>query len=83
MRRHFERKGETIDSYSSYIAARSATMPVLVIHDEDDKEVNVRCARHIHENLPNGKLMLTAGLGHRKILGNPDVIKQTINFAIN
>jgi len=82
MRSHFESKShEEMDNYSSFRAAREITIPVLVIHDKHDAEVSVRCAQHIYENLPDGKLMLTEGLGHRKILGNAEVITKSLDFA--
>jgi pimeloyl-ACP methyl ester carboxylesterase len=55
-------------------------IPVLVIHDEHDAEVPVTCAYHIHENLKNGELMITKKLGHRKILGDTDVIQKSLTF---
>ena len=61
----------------------TTTIPVFVIHDKQDKDVPVHCASHIHENLPNGKLLITDGLGHRKILGDTQVIKQIVDFAIS
>ena len=80
MRMHFEKAGETMDSYSSYIAAGKVSIPVLVIHDEDDAEVPLKCALHIHEHLVKKELLITKGLGHRKILGSQNVIKKTIEF---
>ena len=84
MRQHFEAKfGQTMDQYSAYLAAKQTEIPVLVIHDKNDDEVPVKCAYHIHENLPEGKLILTEGLGHRKILGNDAVIRAAVNFVNN
>jgi len=81
MKKHFEKKShETMDAYSSYIAAQQIEIPVLVIHDEDDAEVSVDCARHIHEHLEKGELLITKGLGHRKILGNQNVIERSLQF---
>ena len=81
MRIHFEQKyGQTMDSFSSYIAAKEIEIPVLVIHDECDTDVNVKCAFHIHKHLKNGELFITNGLGHRKILGDEDIIAKCINF---
>jgi pimeloyl-ACP methyl ester carboxylesterase len=81
MRQSFENKNhESMDAYSSWRAAREIDIPVLVIHDHDDAEVSVKCAEHIHQNLKHGDLMLTRGLGHRKILGHPDVIGKTFRF---
>ena len=84
LRLHFERNSsQTMESYSAYIAAKEIDIPVLVIHDNDDHEVHVKCAHHIVENLKNGTLLLTNGLGHRKILGNHAVIEKTFEFINN
>ena len=77
----FEKKYQTkMNDYSAYIAAQKVTIPVLVIHDEDDPEVSVKAGIHIHENLQNSSLFLTQGLGHRKILGEKNVIKKILDF---
>ena len=75
--------GETMHSYSSYIAAREIDFPVLVIHDKNDHEVPVESAKQIAPNLKHGELMLTTGLGHRKILGHHEVIEKSITFLKN
>lgn len=81
LRAHFERiSGEAMDEYSAYHAAAKTEIPTLVIHDQDDIEVPVSSGKHIYKHLKNGELMITAGLGHRKILGNEDVISRTIKF---
>jgi len=81
MKASFEKKiGETMESYSAYIAAREVTIPVLVIHDNDDADVPVKAAHNIHKNLQNGELLITNGLGHRKILGDAKVIKKIVAF---
>lgn len=81
---YFEKQfGETMESYSSYIAAKEIDIPVLVIHDENDYEVPVQAGIHIHKQLRKGDLMVTKGLGHRKILGNHQVIEKVIQFINN
>jgi len=82
LRKHFESgfTNETMDGFSAYIAAKEVQIPVLVIHDNDDFEVPVKCAIHIHKHLKNGELLITKGLGHRKILGDPEVIERTVSF---
>jgi pimeloyl-ACP methyl ester carboxylesterase len=81
MIRLFEKKfGETINTYSAYIAAMDVTNPVLVIHDKDDADVPVGAAHHIAKQLANAEVMITEGLGHRKILGDSKVIKKIIQF---
>ncbi len=81
MKTKFENKfNQTMDSYSSYIAAKTITIPVLVIHDEIDDDVPIKAAFHIHEHLKDGDLMITNGLGHRKILGDNKVIRRIVQF---
>ncbi|WP_294818653.1 alpha/beta hydrolase [uncultured Flavobacterium sp.] len=81
MIRLFEKKfGETINSYSAYIAAQDVAIPVLAFHDEDDADVPVTAVHHIAEHLANAEVVITKGLGHRKILGDSKVIKKIIQF---
>ncbi len=81
LRAHFEQKyGTEMDSYSASRVAKEIKIPVLVVHDENDEDVPVSAANHIHQNLENSQIMLTKGLGHRKILGNEKVIKKILNF---
>jgi len=72
--------GKSINSYSAYVAATEVAIPVLVIHDQDDKDVPVSAAYHIAKHLTKSQLMITQGLGHRKILGDKNVIKEIQNF---
>ena len=84
LRLHFEKKyGEKMNSYSAFLAAKETAIPVLVIHDKHDPEVPVEAGIHIHKYLKNGELILTDGLGHRKILGNSKVIEKTVQFIQN
>jgi pimeloyl-ACP methyl ester carboxylesterase len=81
MRIAFENKlGETMNSYSAYIAAKEVSIPVLVIHDENDDDVPVTAGQHIHQHLKNGQIMITKELGHRKILGDSNVIQRIVEF---
>ena len=81
MKAGFEKKiGETMDSFSAYVAAREVSIPVLVLHDKDDEDVPVKAAYHINENLKESELVITEGLGHRKILGDAKVIKKITDF---
>lgn len=84
LRDYFENMYQVkMDDFSAYKAAQKIEIPVLVMHDNDDPEVSVKAGIHIHENLKNGSLFLTEGLGHRKILGNHSVIKKILEFIKN
>ncbi len=68
---------------SANVAAKKITIPTLVVHDKKDEDVPVSCAKQIRQNLKNGELLITDGLGHRRILIDNDVINQIINFLSN
>lgn len=77
----FEKKfGVSMDNYSAHLAAKEVLIPTLVIHDENDYEVPVFCGKNIYKHLPDGELLLTTKLGHRKILGDKNVISKTMDF---
>lgn len=81
LRLHFEKKYSVeMENYSAHRSAAELKIPVLVIHDKNDPEVSVEAAIHIHKHLKNGELFLTESLGHRKILGNAEVIEKIVEF---
>ena len=81
LRDHFEAKfGGKMDDYSAYKAAEKTEVPVLIIHDKDDHDVSVKAAYHIQKHLKQSEIMITEGLGHRKILGDEAVIQKITEF---
>lgn len=81
LREHFEKKyGVEMNYYSSSNAAKEVSIPVLIIHDENDADVNVKVAYNINKNLMDSELIITKNLGHRKILGNTEVIKRIVEY---
>ncbi|MEO5776734.1 MAG: alpha/beta hydrolase [Flavobacterium sp.] len=84
MKAHFEKKfGVEMESYSASFAAKTVEIPVLIIHDEHDDEISVKAAHNINRNIKNGEILITEKLGHRKILGDKNVIEKIINFIKN
>jgi pimeloyl-ACP methyl ester carboxylesterase len=78
---YFETKfGGKMDDYSAYKAAQMVQIPVLVIHDQNDGDVSVNSAFHIEKHLTHSELLITEGLGHRKIVGDPAVIETILKF---
>lgn len=76
----FETKHGKLSDYDVHHVAQSVNIPVFVIHDTQDQEVPCACAVNIYKHLPNGKLLLTEGLGHRRILRDDNVIRQIMDF---
>ncbi len=52
----------------------------LIIHDINDKEVHFEQAKAMAANWPAAQLVLTEGLGHKRILANQSVISKIIGF---
>ncbi len=81
LKNHFETKfGGKMDDYSAYKAAENINIPVLVMHDANDSDVSVQSAYHIQKYLKQGELVITEGLGNRKILGDDAVIEKINSF---
>jgi pimeloyl-ACP methyl ester carboxylesterase len=69
-----------IDNFCSDKVAKEISIPTLVIHDSEDKFVPVRSAVEIRQNLKNGELLITHGLGHHKIFRDNIIIQRIIDF---
>lgn len=84
LQERFEKKfGLPMNSYSASEAAKKVDIPVLVIHDEEDDDVPVKAGINLHEHLKNSELVITKGLGHRKILGDEKVVQKCLEFFEN
>ncbi len=70
----------SVDDFAASVAAKQIQKPVLVIHDTLDGDVPVSCAYQIRQNLKEGELFITHGLGHTKILRNKTVVNKAVDF---
>ncbi len=55
-------------------------VPSLIIHDINDKEIDISNARKLAKQWSWAEYMETKRLGHRRVLLNPDVITRALNF---
>lgn len=53
----------------------------LVIHDRDDREIAYRGAEQLVAAWPAAELWATTGLGHRRILRDPEVARRIVEFV--
>ncbi len=84
LKKYFDKKlNQDVNNFSAHKAAKSINVPTLVIHDEDDMEVSVSCARNIRHYLSNGTLLITQNLGHTTILRNREVTREINKFLNN
>lgn len=69
-----------ISNFALHKIVNKNKTPTLVVHDEKDNDVDVSCAYNIKENLINGSILISNGLGHTRILRDQNIINKTINF---
>ena len=69
-----------IETSSAVENAKKITVPTLVLHDTQDVDVDVSSAYRIRQNLAKGELLVTNGLGHRRIFRDQKIIGKIIDF---
>jgi pimeloyl-ACP methyl ester carboxylesterase len=72
--------GRRIEEFDAARILGMLTVPVLVIHAEDDKEVSAEHARRYAAAGPNVELHWANGLGHRRIVSAAPVIERINSF---
>ncbi|TAJ84257.1 alpha/beta fold hydrolase [Reyranella sp.] len=56
-------------------------LPVLMIHDQTDRQVPVAEAARSAHMLPDAELIVTRGLGHNRLLADPAVVTAIVDFV--
>lgn len=74
------RLGVTVSELHVAKVAGGMTAPLLLVHDEDDREVGIGCSERIAQSWPGAEMIRTRGLGHRRILKDPAVIEAAVRF---
>lgn len=72
---------EDFPNFNAFKIAQTLEIPGLVVHDENDLDVAIEEAKLTHENWKNSEFLETAGLGHRRILSDQEVINKVLNFV--
>lgn len=54
---------------------------LLILHDEEDREVSYDQAKLLAATWPSAQLVTTTGLGHRRILRDPAVLAEAVAYA--
>jgi pimeloyl-ACP methyl ester carboxylesterase len=57
------------------------TMPMLLIHDLDDQEIPFEHSQKILRAVRHAEFQATQGLGHRRLLKDPNVLDLVTRFA--
>jgi predicted alpha/beta hydrolase family esterase len=78
----FKTSGKTFDEFSSLHFVKHLPSPVdlLLVHDENDKEVAIRHSEELMKIYRYAHLIRTKKLGHTRILKDDDVIRKSVTF---
>ena len=85
-RRHFINRlrqgfGDDIDDQvSTEVSVRSLKIPALIVHDENDRDVPLQQGQMLAGAWPGAELVVTRGLGHRRILRDRDVLQKIVHY---
>lgn len=77
-----QRFGIPFEDFQPLPIARHMHHPLLVLHDEADREIDVAQGKTLAAGWPGALFEATEGLGHRRILRQPAVVQRTVDFLI-
>jgi pimeloyl-ACP methyl ester carboxylesterase len=83
MRGYFEARFGTDlwTRFSPLRLASAANVPALIVHDDDDSDVSWQEGEALARAWPGAQFQRTHGLGHRRVLRDPEVIAQAVRFV--
>ncbi len=83
LRRLEKRVGRSMEDFSLPHRARPRAVlpPLLLVHDRQDKEVHHRDAVMLAGAWRGSQLLLTTGLGHRRVLADPEVVERIVSHV--
>jgi alpha-beta hydrolase superfamily lysophospholipase len=79
MRGHVERReGVSLGHFEPAWLGERVAQPTLVVHDRGDTTAPLAGSETLLAGLPAGRLHVTEGLGHRRLLSDPPVMQQVL-----
>lgn len=77
------RYNESIDAVSGGLVGSKINIPILIVHDVDDVDVQYSEAVAMNEKIEKSELFTTKGLGHRRVLADKSVVEKVFDFVDN
>jgi pimeloyl-ACP methyl ester carboxylesterase len=74
--------GMTMESADVTTMARNITIPALIIHDRMDEATTYDNAERISTAWDRSSILITQGLGHQRVMRDPLVIDEIIDFIV-
>lgn len=79
MRGHFERReGVSLGHFEPTWLAERVEQPTLIVHDRGDITAPLSGSEALLAGLPTGRLHVTEGLGHRRLLSDTGVMREVV-----
>ena len=75
------RAGVSVEALRAEVLGPAVRVPLLVVHDRDDREVPLAEGEEVARSTPGAQLRVTSGLGHRRILADAQVIRDVVDFV--
>lgn len=75
------RIGVSWEEIEPLLLAPKMTAPLLAISDRDDRDSPLATVEALVAKWPGARLEMTEGLGHRRILRDPEVVARTVAFV--
>lgn len=78
-----QKYGKPFEEFTASRIVKQITQPIdlLLVHDEDDKEVSMEHPLELISQYPSARLLKTKGLGHTRILKDNHVIQEIVTFV--
>ncbi len=78
-----QKYGKPFEEFTAAHIIKQIIQPVevLLVHDEDDKEVSMEHPLELLRQYPSARLLKTKGLGHTRILKDDRVINEIVTFV--
>lgn len=77
-----ERFGEAVEEFEFRHLVETLNQPLLVLHSTDDPDVPIDGGRFVAEHWPGAAIREFEGLGHRRILRDPEVHRAATDFLV-
>ena len=76
------RVGVPVDEFDlAVLAGQVEPVPTLVVHDRQDRQTSYDESVDLVEGLPDARMVTTHGLGHQRLLRDPQVVETVAGFV--
>lgn len=65
----------------AFLAGEVDALPTLVVHDRNDRQTSYDESIRLVDTLPDARMITTQGLGHRRLLADPQVVEAVTSFV--